>query len=62
MTWIYTLFRGILRNAPRVKIPAMTQDKTKNMGAYADEPLINEEWLENYYRQEREHLELEEKL
>ena len=37
------------------------QDES-NMGAYADEPLANEEWLENYNRQERERLELEEKL
>ena len=32
------------------------------MGAFAHEPLANEEWLENYHRQERERLELEEKL
>ena len=37
------------------------QDES-NMGAYVDEPLANEEWLENYNRQERERLELEEKL
>ena len=37
------------------------QDKN-NMGAYADEALTNEEWLENYYRHERERLELEQKL
>ena len=37
------------------------QDES-NMGAYVDEPLVNEEWLENYNRQERERLELEEKL
>ena len=32
------------------------------MGAYVDEPLANKEWLENYNRQERKHLEPEEKL
>ena len=37
------------------------QDES-NMGAYVDGPLANEEWLENYNRQERERLELEEKL
>ena len=37
------------------------QDES-NLGAYVDEPLANEEWLENYNRQEREHLELIEKL
>ena len=37
------------------------QDES-NLGAYADEPLANEEWLENYNRQERERLELIEKL
>ena len=37
------------------------QDES-NMGVYVDEPLANEEWLENYNRQERERLELEEKL
>ncbi|CAB3985984.1 Hypothetical predicted protein [Paramuricea clavata] len=34
-----------------------------NMGlAYADEPLADEEWLANYNRQEKERLEIEEKL
>ncbi len=34
-----------------------------NLGlAYVDEPLASEEWLESYNRQERERLELEEKL
>ena len=37
------------------------QDES-NLGAYVDEPLANEEWLENYNRQERERLELIEKL
>ena len=51
-------------NAKSVKIPAMIQAiKMKgNLGTYADEPLANEEWLENYNRQERERLELIEKL
>ncbi|CAB4003761.1 Hypothetical predicted protein [Paramuricea clavata] len=30
--------------------------------AYADEPLADDEWLQNYNRQERERLELQEKL
>ena len=37
------------------------QDES-NMGAYVGEPLANEEWLENYNRQKRERLELEENL
>ena len=39
-----------------------SSDQEINMGAYADEPLADKEWLENYNRQEREHLELEQKL
>ena len=39
-----------------------SSEDENNMGAYVDEPLANKEWLENYHRQERERLELEEKL
>ena len=31
-------------------------------GAYAEEPLADEAWLENYNREEQERLEIEEKL
>ena len=39
-----------------------SSEDENNMGAYADEALTNEAWLENYNRYERERLQLEEKL
>lgn len=38
-------------------------DEEDNAGlAYADEPLADDEWLQNYNRQERERIEPQEKL
>ena len=54
---------GYIMECPECENSSSDSSKDENnMGAYADEPLANEEWLENYHRQERECLELEEKL
>ena len=39
-----------------------SDQKESNMGVYADEPMSDDEWLENCNRKERERLELQEKL
>ena len=38
------------------------ESESVEIGAYVEEPLADEAWLENYNRQEQERLELEEKL
>jgi hypothetical protein len=41
----------------------LSDEEDDNAGlAYADEPLADDEWLQNYNRQETERLEQEEKL
>ena len=53
---------GYIMECPERENSSSSDQEESNMGAYADEPMADEEWLENYNRQERERLELEEKL
>ena len=53
---------GYIMECPERGNSSSSDQEESNMGAYADEPMADEEWLENYNRQERERLELEEKL
>ena len=53
---------GYIVECPEHENSSSSDQEESNMGAYADEPMADEEWLENYNRQERERLELEEKL
>ena len=51
-----------IMECPERENSSSSDQEESNTGAYADEPMADEEWLENYNRQERERLELEEKL
>ena len=53
---------GSIMECPKRENSSSSDQEESNMGAYADEPMADEEWLKNYNRQERERLELEKKL
>ena len=55
-------FLGYIVECPERENSSSSDQEESNIGAYADEPMADKEWLENYNRQERERLELEEKL
>ena len=55
----------IMENSELVKNSdddSSVEELNVGLALYADEPLADEEWLANYNRQEKERLEIEEKL